>query len=236
MYIRPSKNFIFPVLQKELSKIKGKIGLDAASAGMKNRHMFKTDMYIGLDIDRASLKIGLKKYPDSKTIGLHADVANLDTVTGNSIDIVVSTNTLNYLPSQRRLRAIAGLSRITAPEGNFICELSLSADFNEELKLFSNNFNSVKKIYYRNIISCLYERFFERNGHDNLGSHPIAGLLPFRIFSWFLSRFEYLTCSFRSLNRHALLICKNKKTTNQKQEFDFENLQKVSDRFYSLMN
>ncbi len=234
MYTRPSKNFIFPVLQKELSKIKSGVGLDAASAGMKNRHMFKTDVYIGLDIDRASLEIGLKKYPDSKTLGLHADIANLDAVAGNSIDVVVSTNTLNYLPPQRRLRAISGLSRITTPQGNFICELSLSDDFGEELKLLENNFNYVKKIYYRNFISFIYERFFEQNGY--LGSHPIANLLPFRIFSWFLSRLEYLTCSFRSQNRHVLLICKNKKTTDQRREFNFENLQKISDRLYSLIN
>jgi hypothetical protein len=233
MYIRPSKNFIFPVLQKELSKIKGKIGLDAASAGMKNRHMFKTNMYIGLDIDRTSLEIGLKKYPDSKTFGLYTDIANLDAVTKNSVDIVVSTNTLDYLPLQKRLRAIAGLSRITTPEGSLVCELSLSANFDEELKLLENNFNSVKKIYYKNFISYVYEHLFEKDGY--LGSHPIAGFMPFRILSWLLSRLEYLTCSFRIQNHHALLICKNKKTTDQRQEFDFENLQKISDRLYSLM-
>jgi len=49
--VRPSKSFLFDVLEKELKTITCGIGLDAASAHFKNRRMFKTDQYYGLDID-----------------------------------------------------------------------------------------------------------------------------------------------------------------------------------------
>jgi SAM-dependent methyltransferase len=230
--VRPSKSFLFDILEKELKSADFGVGLDAAAAGMKNRHMFKTDMYVGLDINQAQLEAGLKKYRDAETIGLCGDITNLNGIPSNSIDVVASTNTLYVLPAKKRILAIKELSRITAPQGTFICEVFLTDNFNEELKLLESNFKYIKKMYYKNIVSYTYEHFFERNG--NLGFHSIASLLPFRIFSWLLSRLEYLTCLFRPLNRHALLICRDKKTDSQKQKFDFKNLHKISDRLYSL--
>lgn len=233
MYIRPSKNFLFPILQKELSKVRIGIGLDAASAGMKNRHMFKTDMYVGLDIDRTRLEDGLRKYSDSKTVGLHGDITNLSSIPDNSIEIIASTNTLYVLSSEERFKAISELLRITSPLGVLICEFPITENFDGELKLLGNNFESIKKVYYRNIVSSAYEHIFERDG--NLGSHPIAGLSVFRVFSWFLSRFEYITCFSRSLNYQVLLICRGKKTSKQSNNFNLKSVRKVSDRLYSLI-
>ena len=63
--VRPSKSFLFDRLEKELGKTKTGVGLDAGSATFKNRPMFKTGTYIGLDIDKQRVETGLKRYPDS---------------------------------------------------------------------------------------------------------------------------------------------------------------------------
>ena len=61
---RPSKSFLYDLLESKLRTIRGQVGLDAASAHFKNRTFFKTRQYYGLDIDLAGLRKGIQKYND----------------------------------------------------------------------------------------------------------------------------------------------------------------------------
>jgi len=208
LMVRPSKTFLYDLLEKELSLASGEIGLDAASANFKNRKMFKTKYYYGLDYDLELLKQGLAKYQDPNTFGIQADMANLKGVADGSIDIVVSTNTLYQLPPDRRSRALSELIRICRPDGRFLCELILDPGFDTLLAIIKAHFSAIDVIYYRNPLSRIYEWIFERNG--NLGSHPIAGMRLFRLLAWALSRIESLTCNIRSLNRRAFIKASEK--------------------------
>jgi SAM-dependent methyltransferase len=231
--VRPSKSFLFDILEKKLSTITSGIGLDAAAAGLKNRKMFKTDKYFGLDIDLLTLKKGLGRNVFDNTFCIWADLRKLDLLSGDSIDVVVSTNTLYCLPIDKRIIAINNLCRLVSPEGYFFCELVLDKDFKKMVDIMKAKFNDVKIIYYRNIFSRFYEWIFEKDGY--LGSHPVAGLRMFRLFAWLLSRLEYLTCFLKSLNKHTFIVCANKKDCYEKKEFDLSSVPLIEKRIYNIM-
>jgi len=230
---RPSKCFLFDVLEKKLSKITAGIGLDAASAGFKNRRMFKTEKYYGLDIDLTALEKGLQKYSSSNTFGVSCDLERLDLLPENSVDILVSTNTLYCLTLDKRVKAIQHICRLASPSGYLFCQLSVDEELGEALKIFEENFKDIKKIYYGNYVGRAYESFFKRRGAPGL--HPLASARPFRLLAWLISRFEYLTCRFRKINKHVLVICSGKKDQGNANKFDLSNLPLIQDRLYNAL-
>lgn len=229
IYLRPSKTFFFNFLKKEIQTVRDGIGLDAACAGMKNRHMFKTASYFGVDINLELIKNGLSKYQDSSTFGIFADMSRLDPIPEGSVDLVVSSNTLYTITDAQRLEAIQHLIRITAPTGKLILEVLIGNNFETIQKLTANAFEQVHIVFYQNFLSLAYEKIFERNG--NLGSHPVAGSKPFLMLSWLISRLEYLTRYFKFFNKHVVFVCTHKKS-QIKNEFDLKNLPVLSDKIY----
>lgn len=211
MYIRPSKNFFFPILAKEIAKTTSGIGLDAGCADMKNRPMFKTNFYVGLDLDLALLEIGKGKYPEAFRLWRNLSVP-IQCPSG-SFDLVVCTNTLYLFAPYLHPKNGYTLSTRNAIINNLVDvtreTLILEMPRAEPIPyaLFQD-FHSVKKIYYKNFLSLAYEKLFERNG--NLGEHPIAGLKPFRALSWLISRLEYLSCHIPALNQNVLIIARGR--------------------------
>lgn len=234
--LRPSKTFQFDILENELSKLTGEVGLDAASETMKNRKFFKTKLYYGLDINLELLKNGLKKNNSDNTFGIWADIAKIDLLPSNSADAVVSTNTLYMLPKEKQLTAVKNLCRITTPEGHLIIDCpakdkSLLGDFKLNL---NNYFEEIKIIYTDNLLSRAYEKIFEKNGW--LGSHPIAGTKTFLLISWLISRFEYLTSCVPFGNAYAIIFCSKKKTTEPKKKFDTSQFKIIDKNLFNIFN
>lgn len=230
--VRPSKSFLFDMLERQLRNTAGDIGVDAGAADLKNRKMFKTQKYFGLDIDLDGLRKGVQKHSDGATFGILADLTKLDALPDNSVDVVVTTNTLHHVPYPQRNAALKHLCRLTAPQGRFLCELSLDQYFKEALKIMQSYFKNVQIVYYKNPVSRAYEWIFEKDGY--LGSHPIAGRRTFRLFAWLLSRLEYLTCHFPSMNKHAFIICSDK-YSGVKQAFDVSRLALIHENIYDLI-
>ncbi len=229
IYIRPSKTFFFNFLRKEIATVCDGVGIDAACAGLKNRHMFKTTSYYGVDINLDFIKNGLAKYPDSSTFGILADMAKLEPIPEGSVDLVVSSNTLYAIPDAQRIEAIQHLCRITKPTGKLISEVPIADDFTTIRELTNGYFERVRIIYYQNFLSLAYEKIFEKNG--NLGSHPIAGSKPFLALSWLISRTEYLTRYFKFSNKHAVFVCTGKKSKTSNR-FDLQGLPILQDKIY----
>ncbi len=234
--VRPSKAFLFDQLEKTLFDIRGEIGLDAASAGFKNRRMFKTKNYYGLDIELEAIKSGLKKQNLTNTFGILADLSRLDALPSGSVDVVVSTNTLYCLEEKDRTAAFKHLCRLTSPDGFFLYELPICEqyDFKNLLDIAKENFRDIKITYYRNFISRAYENIFEKNGW--LGTHPIAGKRVFRLFAWVISRSEYLTRKFSSSKKHAFIICGGKKDVQIKNKFDISRLPIIEANIYNILD
>ncbi|MDP3741146.1 MAG: methyltransferase domain-containing protein [bacterium] len=233
LMVRPSKSFLYDLLQAELFKLQGEVGLDAASANFKNRRMFKTNRYYGLDIRLDLLQIGLQKYQDENTFGIHADLVSLHKIPENSVDALVSTNTLHQIPFEKRKAAIEELCRICSPTGTFICELTLDASFDGTMSIINEKFSNITVQYYSNPISRFYEGMFEKEGY--LGTHPIAGTRPFRALAWLISRLEFLTCKIRGINRHAFVIAGKKRGSPSAQKFNLSSLPIIEERIFEMM-
>jgi len=232
MPIRPSKTFQFEIIRNTLKTLDGEIGFDAAAESMKNRKMFRTKKYYGLDIDVAMLKKGLaQNASDPAVIALVADLAHLEKIQSGSVDVCVSSNTLYHLPLENRYKAINELCRIMSPSGTLLLDLPLAARDGKIELILKECFGSVKQMYFRNIISQIYEGIFSRNG--NLGTHPLAGTKPFLALSWLLSRLEYTTYSFKTLNAQTLYVCKNKRDA-ARNVLDLAGIPLLEDRMYNL--
>jgi SAM-dependent methyltransferase len=232
--IRPSKSFLFNFLERRLRRFNYGIGLDAGANNFKNRKMFKTEKYFGLDINKDALKSGLEKNNSSNTFGILADLEKLDLLGNNCIDVIVSTNTLYSLPLDKRVRAIENLCRLTAPDGYFFCELLNNNELTAVLEVLSDSFINIKKIYYKNYTSRLYESIFEKDGY--LGSHKIAGTRPFLLFARLISYLEYLTCFWGPINKEIILVCNQKRTPCSKKEINLPESRLIGDRFYDILN
>jgi hypothetical protein len=231
--LRPSKSFLFDLLENQLGKARGQIGLDAASADFKNRFMFQTSKYYGLDNRLEAIKKGIKKNTDRNCFGIWADMTKLDALPGGSVDALVCTNAfVNFSKDYEvAVNVTRQLSRITAPQGVFMCQLELDSQFDNIIDVIKSEFKDVKIYYYRNIISLMYEKIFEKNTH--LSNHKIAGSKPFRLFAWLLSRMEFLTCRAKLGNRQAFVVARQK-NDQQEREFNLTHLKQIENRLYQL--
>jgi hypothetical protein len=232
--IRPAKTFLFGYLKKELAKINFSIGLDAASAGFKNRWMFKTKKYYGLDIDLSALKKGLEKYASSNVFGILCDLREMDLLPEDSVDVLLSSNTIAHLSPEEKIKTVQRFCNLTTASGYLFCQMLINKEANQIFYIFENNFNNVKKIYYGNPLSRAYESIFEKDGY--LGSHPIAGTRPFLLLSWLISRLEYLTCRFEKINKQMLVICSDKKDKKNVNRFDLSKMPLIQDRLYNALS
>ena len=244
LYARPSKTFFFNMLARKLSGFSKGIALDAASANFKNRRLFETEGYVGVDLDAEAVKEGLKKYPDQRNVGIVGDMNALGALPAGSFSLVVSTNTLDHLHAREIEPAIAALARLTSSDGMLFLQLSLPNLGDNTVSALKRTFKSVRVRYYRNKLSNLYEKIFERDGE--LAYHPIASSRPFLALSFLLSRLEYLTGFFPRLNMQAFIICTGKPPHQSTGAnwcggekgadgtFDTSKLQKIGNRLYKI--
>lgn len=231
--LRPSKIFAFDMLERELKCLTGKIGLDACCENLKNRNMFRTEKYYGLDRDLKMMKSGVDKH--TKNVwGIYADLRHIEALPSNSVDVLVSTNTLYHLPKENTCGVIAELSRLVCSDGTFLLELPLDGEYDKRISELSRHFGEMRVIYFRNPANSAYEQIFEREGDGFLGAHSVAGRKPLLALSWLLSRLEYITCYFRSLNKHAFIIATQKRKNEATQLFDLTRFPMIEDRIYDL--
>lgn len=230
--VRPSKTFLFDVLEKKLKTARGSVGIDAGSGDFKNHKMFKTDYYYGLDIDFVALQKGLEKFSGEKTLGFLADLTVLDKLPNDIADVVVCTNTLYAIPYELRLKAVTNLCGLVKNNGSIMLEFLIDESLDSVLNIIKKKFSKCQVLFYRNPISRFYEGIFEKNGY--LGSHPVASKKPFRILSWCLSRIEFLTCKFKKINQHSFILAYGKREKGSDNTVDFPNLEKIGERLYNL--
>ena len=227
--VRPSKTFLWSLLDRDLGQITEGVGIDAASAAFKSYPFFKTKDYFGLDFSLEALNAGVKLYPQAT--GLHGSLTDF-TLPENSVDLVVSTNTLCHLSFDQRAIALKKLSEIVNSDGKFLVELDNDSFAEKAIQILGDYFSNIKITYYQNKLSFAYESIWEKNGF--LGDHPVAGSKPFLFLSYLLSRLEHFTCKNSSTNKHVYLKCTGKKHTEKNNVFDISGKRKIEDGIYSI--
>ena len=209
---RPSKIFLFNILESELKKVMSGDGLDAASADFKNRQFFKTDKYYGLDIDLLALERGINRYDDGKTFGILADMTKLDKIPGSTFNVVVSTNTLDHFVDKAP-RTVAELCRVVAPNGTIILHMAINSDIRQILATVRQSFATTKVVYLKNPISKLFESIFETGNGFLTGRSKL-----FQLVAWIISRTEYITYHFHFMNEQVAIVGHDKIKKNNRHE------------------
>lgn len=231
---RPAKVFFYNKLEKELKKRIGGIGIDVASAGIKFSSMFHTDDYYGFDIDINSLKNAFENNVDIKKKGIWGDMkVDVKKLPSCSIDLVVSTNTLYIFSPEERLSIIKDLIEVVAPSGDFLIEMKKDKNVEKIYNILKNNFVSIKKIYYKNMLSNFYERLLDKTG--NIRRNKYALSKSCLLLSWLLSWFEYLTSHFSFLNKHIFFVCNKKQTNCTRRDFDLSQFPIIGKSIFDLM-
>lgn len=236
MYLmaRPSKTFLFNFLDRKLRNIHSETGLDAGSSDFKMRKMFRTKKYFGLDLNLDSLRAGVKKYEnDPAPAAILGDLTKTDKLTPNSVDLIVSTNTIYQFDSETRMLIIKNLINLLNNNGKFVFDLTISEDLPKIKNILKANFKTVKPIYYKNFISRFYEKFFEKNGF--FGAHPLSGSKFFKLAALVISGLEYLTCFFPTGNYQVIFFCDKKIGTFHDNRFDVSALPLIDKNIYNTL-
>ncbi|NOT07451.1 MAG: class I SAM-dependent methyltransferase [Gemmatimonadales bacterium] len=227
--MRPSKCFLYETMSRALSEITSGVGVDVASGNLKNRWMFKTELYVGIDINETRLRSGLKTHPTPDTVAAVADLRVMDAFPTGAATAVVSTNTLHHIDRTNRVSVVESLVRMTAPGGVLFCTTPLDTAFPGVLAALERSFDDVKCVYYRNVFSRAYEELLAPPGRAERGA--IAATKPFRLLAWVVSRLEHLTKNRPAGCTFAFILCR-RKSSPASESFSLSHLPRLDERLY----
>lgn len=225
---RPSKAFLFSRLKSELKNINGEIGVDAAPANFKNYTLFKTNKYVGVDISSDLLLDGKAKHPEGIAI-LH-DLSTAELPFG-SVDVVVSTNTLQQIPSEPRMKAIRNFCCWVKPDGVLFMEMDQENLTPEINNLISSHFEKIDVIFYRNSLSKWFEGFLEREGRVIIDNYPRFMKKAIYAISKIISLSEYITYKNKKNKKHIFVKC-SKKIDKKRQQFSLDGYTRNNNGLY----
>jgi len=225
---RPSKIAMLRRLAKDLSRERGKIGVDAASAHMKYRRFFKTQRYIGIDIDRERLITGLQRHPEDT--GILANLAEYRGP-GNSVDLLVSSNTLHFMSDEDCMAAVMNFVFMVKPDGRLIITKHVDEVSPKVLELLQRSFEDVDIFFYKNSLSMFYESLFYDKGGKFTGT-LLARIFTFRPLIVLLSWLEMLTNGCESCNHRMYISCTRKRTKEPENDFSLDGLTLAGQNFY----
>jgi hypothetical protein len=217
LFPSPSKFFLLRKLKACLDLSSGmSVGVDVACADLKYRDMFKTQRYVGIDLDRVNLSKGLALRARPEDVGILANLLQLEQVPPFA-DVLVSTHTIASLPADLQVQAVHVLARAVLPNGTFFVNIP-TTDQGEALeKALRNSFGVVGRTVYGNPLFMKVENFFAyRTGSKNPLALMAVGLAS--VVCYFLSFLEELKL-FRSHGSYTLFYCRNRRGVESEDRF-----------------
>ena len=209
LFPSPSKFFLLRRLIACLDHSTGmSIGLDAACADFKYRELFKTDHYVGLDLELENLNRGLALRAREGDLGLLANLLHLERVP-QVADVVVSTHTLASLPVDLRFDAVKALTATVVANGTLFFNLPSHSDGDAITEYLQERFGVVERTVYAARLFMAIEDFFAyRTGTKNPFVLAVVGASI--VISYFLSYFEELAW-VRKNGAYTIYWCRNRK-------------------------
>lgn len=144
---RSSKQLLWLWLEEDMRGLKGGLGLDAACGFMENRRFFKTDRYLGIDINADRIEAGLRKYLDAE-----AKVARIEELDESyAADVVLCVQTIGThaaFSNDKALTAVQNLIAATREGGTLIVNIGLKCVHDGIEDLLRSSFENVDARYY----------------------------------------------------------------------------------------
>jgi hypothetical protein len=135
-------------LRRDAERLKGSLGIDLGCGKMWNRPLFKTERYIGVDVNQQALAVGLATYPDAI-----AQCSPLeDYRSSEPADLIICSLVLENkrMPHERTLPVIRHALSLLAPGGAFLFNIGKqNLPYEHEIDdLLSGRFKTVRKSVY----------------------------------------------------------------------------------------
>jgi hypothetical protein len=182
---RPSKVRFYSRFGRDVREITdgADVAADVASSRFKNLRHFRSDRYIGVDLDDTRLREGLREAPDSAEVtAVKADIT-APVFHTESVDALVSTHTLSHLNDEDQRPFVERAVDTIAPEGDLILNTTPEV-YSEKLEsVLESRFQTVETMSYRNVVSELFEQRFQ----DSTGRISYPSFKPARGVVWLLS-------------------------------------------------
>ena len=218
LFPSPSKFFLLRKLRACLDLSSGmSVGADVACADFKYRDMFKTQRYVGIDLDRDNLTKGLALRARPEDVGILANLLHLEQIPPFA-DVLVSTHTIASLPSDMHAHAIRVLAGAVLPNGTLFVNIP-TADHGPSLESeLRNSFGEVSLLVYGNPFFMKIENFFAyRTGSKNPLALAAIGFASVICYSLsFVEEFRI----FRFRGRYTLFYCRNRRGRETDERFE----------------
>lgn len=220
---RPSRNLMWNLLQRDLSKISPCLALDAACHSFTNRRLFGEHRYFGLDISIQRLQKGIQQFGESQDFGILGDLT-LKIPDCQIFGVVVSTKTLSHILPELRPIAVQNLVNLTQPGGVLLLDVEYIQDLDYFLSFLTSAFDRVDVTFYRTQAS----KSFEDNGLSTDRS-----VKQYSRISRLTIDYELTIPNLRELHECAYLRCSNRLRTSEPASW---NLRKINNSLLSASN
>ena len=157
----PGKTLLWLLLKKDLTSVKGDLGVDLAGGSMLNKCFFNTKKYVSVDINQIKLSEGMEKYPDA--IAVNETIQNyLSKITKkpNLLVCVQTFGTNMFFEHQETFEVIKNMSKTLSFDGSMVFNVGSYGDVDlEELK---NKLSPLLKGQFQNINFMFYGAMHNR--------------------------------------------------------------------------
>ena len=208
MSLRPSKKYLYKLLQKDLNKFVNKESsvLDAACNDCRNIVFFPECDYWGMDISNDALKKCQSLYGIKNLI--KADLTKLENIK-KRYDICVTTNTLEHIEDRLQINAVISISNHVVENGCYLLNKHKDQPLNDILLFLNKTYRNVEVVNYRNHLSRFYEKIIATNGNITHNGGKVSFYIKL-----FLTRvlfyIEHATSKYPFLNEAIYIKCYNK--------------------------
>lgn len=210
---------LFRLLTRELAHYQSGIALDIGCSRMVTTNFFKTDFYVGLDMQVNRLEEGLAKEDLRKNvIGVVGDASDLSAIPSGCVDVVVCTNVFLWLSSSERQAAINEMIRLCRPGGVVMFESKLGKAGQRRKNMLAR-FQRIGRRFESYKLMRLRGPFLRRGSR----LHHVPGLMPI------LARLDTFPVGLRS---SGLFVGRSPRDAVDG-SFDFTSLPAVGPGIYS---
>lgn len=176
------------------------IAADISSSHFANAEYFRSDQYLGVDIDRDRLRRGKADFAADPTYtAIHADIQR-PIFQEDSIGMIVSTHTLSHLDPDDRLPVIELFLEYLTPGGCLLVQLANDAPTAEIEDRLRDSFETVQRTDYNNEFTRLFRRLHDGDDPPMTGwkRYPNAGIIVtlslLEPLGWPNPTYTYLKC------------------------------------------